>query len=115
MLAKVHRLKLKRDFDRVFKKGRGVSQDFLFLKLLPNDSAKSRFGIIVSQKISKKATERNKIRRRIRAAIFKKLPGLEDNFDAVIIALPGVEEKDFRTIEKTITELFKKARIIKEK
>ncbi len=115
MLAKVHRLKRKKDFARVFKKGKGFRGQGLFLKALSGGANQSRFGIIVSQKISKKATERNKIRRRIRAAIFKKLPGLEDNFDAVIIALPGVEEKDFRTIEKTITELFKKARIIKEK
>lgn len=113
MLAKEARLKRKRDFDRVFKKGRGFRGEGLLLKVLPGSFTQSRFGIIVSQKISKKANERNKIRRRIRAAIFKKLPDLKKNFDAVLVGAAGIEKKDFRAIEKTITELFKKAGVIK--
>lgn len=113
MLAKLSRLKRKKDFARIFKKGKGFRGQDLFLKVLPGLGAQSRFGIIVSQKISKKASERNKIRRRIRAAIFKKLPALGDNFDVVLLTAPGIEKKDFRAIEKTITELFKKASIIK--
>ena len=115
MLAKLNRLKRKKDFARIFKKGRGFKEECLFLKVLPSGANQSRFGIIVSQKISKKASERNKIRRRIRAAIFKKLTALEGSFDAVIVAIPGIAKKDFTAIEKMITELFKKARIIKEK
>lgn len=112
MLPKINRLKRKKEFERVFKEGKGFKEDFLILKLLPNNRNQNRFGIIVSQKISKKATLRNKIRRKIRELIRVRLPKMKKGMDAVLIALPGLEKKDFWEIEEIINKLFKKAKII---
>lgn len=112
MLPKKNRLKKEKDFEKVFKKGKGLRKDFLFLKLLNNNLKKSRFGIVVSTKISKKATVRNKTRRRIREIIRNHLDEIKKGKDIVIVAQPGIEEKSFSQIKETLIELFKKAKLI---
>ena len=111
MLPKTNCLKRKKDFEKVLKEGKGFKEDFLFLKFSPNNLKKSRFGIIVSQKNSKKATLRNKIKRRIKAVINSKLSKIKKEVDVVLVALPGLETKDFWEIEETINQLFEKAKI----
>lgn len=115
MLAKANSLKKKKNFERVFKKGKAVKEDFLLLKFVDNGLAKDRFAIIVSQKISKKATVRNKLKRRIRAIISQKLPKIKKGFDLIFVARPGLESQDFWEIEKTIDKILTKAKIINQK
>jgi ribonuclease P protein component len=66
MLLKENRLKKKKDFERVFSQGRNLKGDFLFFKTINNKLEDNRIGFIVSKKVSKKAVERNKIKRRLR-------------------------------------------------
>lgn len=120
MLSKINRLTKKKDFEQIFKKGKGFKEDFLILKFAPNNLNQNRFGIVISQKISKKATTRNKIKRRIRQLIRAKLPKMKKGRypetclgkDVALIALPGLENKDFWEIEETINKLFKKTKLI---
>jgi len=111
MLPKINRLKTKKDIDRVFKKGIGVKEGFLILKAVKSDLKNPRFAFIVSQKVSKKATLRNKIRRRLSGLVKQKLPGLRPGMDIVLVAAPGLAEKDFWEIDETINKLFAKAKI----
>lgn len=112
MLPRENRLKKKRDFERVFKKGKSFKEDFLILKFVLNNLKQSRLGIIVPQKISKKATIRNKIKRRLRALLSFKLAKIKKGVDLVLVALPGFETKDFWEIEKIMNKLFKKAKLL---
>jgi len=112
MLSKENRLKRKKDFERVFKERKKFKEDFLLLKFISNNLNQSRFGIIISQRISKKATLRNKIKRRLRALLRLRLPKIKKGIDVVLVALPGLETQDFGEIEKTINKLFEKAKII---
>ena len=113
MLSKENRLKKKKDFERVFKLGKGCQEGFLFLKATKNNLEASRFGFIVSQKISKKAVVRNKVKRRLRAIIRKNLPRIKKGLDIVLITRPGVENENFKSIEKNIDRIFTKAKILK--
>ena len=72
MLPKKNRLKNKKDFERVFKQGKGFKEDFLFFKITKNNLKENRFGFIVSLKVSKKAVLRNKVKRRLREIIKKR-------------------------------------------
>lgn len=72
----------------------------------------SRFGFIVSQKVSKKASVRNKVKRRLRGLIKLKLPQTKKGIDGVLVALSGLETNNFEEIEKTINKLFKNAKLI---
>lgn len=112
MLPVQNRLKLKKDFEAVVKKGRGLKEDFLFLKIVKNNRKESRFGFIVSKKFSNKATLRNKIKRRLRALIRTKLNKIRKGLDCVLTVRQGLENKDFLEIEAILNKLFEKAGII---
>jgi len=111
MLPKTNRLKKKKDIERVFKNGKGFKEDFLILKTVKNNLKNSRFAFIVSQKVSKKAALRNKIRRRLSELVRLKLKNIKTGIDVVLLSTPGLEEKDFWEIEETINKLFAKAKI----
>jgi len=111
MLPKINRLKKKKDFEKVFRQGKGFKEDFFYLKVSKNNLGLVRFGLITSKKFSKKATERNKMRRRLSELIRKKLPKIKKGTDVVIIAIPGAEA-DFKKLEDIISKLFKKAQIL---
>lgn len=115
MLPKQNRLKKRKDFEKVFKQGRGFKEDFLFLKVIENNLEVSRFGFLVSQKVSKKAVVRNKIKRRLRELLKTKLPEIKKGIDGVLIALPGLEDRDFWELEKILTKLLEKAGIFMRK
>ncbi|MBU0476632.1 ribonuclease P protein component [Patescibacteria group bacterium] len=113
MLPKVNRLKKNKDFERVFKKGKGFKEGLLILKLVPNELEQARFGIVVSQKVSKKAVLRNKIKRRIGELVKSKLVQIKKGIDVILIAAPGLGLIDFQEIEKILNKLFIKAKILK--
>jgi ribonuclease P protein component len=112
MLVRKNRLRKKKDFEEVLKKGKAFKQDFLVLKVLKSKLKQTRFGFIVSQKVSKKAVLRNKVKRRFRAITRGKEKELKKGLDIVIIALSSTEKKDFWEIKKVIEELFKRAKIL---
>lgn len=112
MLPKKHRLKKKRDFDLVFKKGKVSFEKFLVLKKLENSLKESRFGFVVSLKISKKAKDRNKVKRRLREVIKNKLPQVKPGYDIIFFSKKGIEEKDFKEIKEIVEKLLKEAKLI---
>jgi len=114
MLAKKNRFRRKKDFERVFKEGRGFREDFLILRVAKNNAEKIRFGFIVSKKVSKKANVRNKIKRIISESIRLKLKinKLKPGIDAILIVLPQIEKKDFFKIDAVLEKLFKRAKIL---
>jgi len=109
VLLKNNRLKKRNDFDKAFRRGRKFKEDFLLLRVVKNNFRKSRFGFIVSQKVSKKAVSRNKIKRRLRALVNIKIPKIKEGIDVVMIANPGLEKKDFWELEEIVDNIFKKA------
>lgn len=118
MLAKINRIKKKKDFEIIFKKGKILKSSLFILRFLKNDLEQSRFGFIVSQKVSKNATERNKIRRRLSEVIKENLKSANlpkaknNNFDLVFISLPSTVKKDFLEIKNSVNDLLLKAKII---
>lgn len=112
MLAKTYRLKKRKDFESVFKKGERFKEDFLILIKSKNNLNHSRFGFIVGSKVSKRAIVRNKIKRRLRKLVQVRILKIKTGIDVVLIAQPGLENEDFRKIETIIDKIFKKAKII---
>jgi len=113
MLSKINRLAKKKDFERVFKEGRSSYTKLTGVKSAPNDLAIIRFGILVGTKVSKKAVDRNKIKRRVREIIRGKLNDLKNGFDCIIITLPGIINHDFEEIKKDLEFNFKRSRLLK--
>ena len=112
MLPKINRLKKQKDFERVYKKGKGYKEDFLFLKIVENGKKLTRFGFVVGKNFSKKAALRNQIKRKLREIIRLKFKKIQKGFDAVLIIKPGFEKKDFWELEEISTKLLSKAKIL---
>jgi ribonuclease P protein component len=112
MLPKINRIRKKRDFEIIFKKGEGIKNSLLILKVYKNNFDQNRFGFVVSQKVSKKATERNKIRRRMSEIIKSELKDMKSGLDLVFVSLPSLNKKDFLETKKAVDDLLTKAKII---
>lgn len=84
MLMEVNRLKSDRDFKRVFKNGRTLENQFFRIKFFRNQKNINRFGFVVSNKISNKATIRNTLKRRLRSASRYLTENRSIGFDIVI-------------------------------
>jgi ribonuclease P protein component len=85
MLKKLRRLKKNRDFSRVFKRSKKVKTDNLLFNIAQvSPYCPSRFGFVVANSIDKRATRRNGIKRRMRAAIRELLPGIKNGYDVII-------------------------------
>jgi ribonuclease P protein component len=108
MLPTLHRLTKKKDFQEVFKNGQSLKNDFLLCKVLKGRTAYSRFGFVVSKKISVSAVVRNKVKRQLRSAVLKNLSTLSSPVDVIVVALPPVKKKTFLDMEDAVTVFFKK-------
>lgn len=112
MLSKLNRLKKKKDFERVFKKGKGLKESFLVFKMARSRLKNSRFGFVVGKNVSKKANIRNKIKRRLREIVRIKIKKIKKGIDVVFIVQPGLETKDFWEIEEIINKILRRAKIL---
>jgi|SRR3989344_488252 len=107
MLPKIHRLTKKKEFDAVFKKGKSLKNSFLFFKTAKSNLPNSRFGFVISKKVSGKATVRNSIKRRLSHAVSSHLKATSQPLDVVITALPEIKNKEFPEIDKAVSDFFK--------
>lgn len=114
MLVKEHRLKRKKDFERVFKKGKLLAKDFLILRVVKNNLGTTRVGLVVSQKVSKKAVLRNKVKRKIREAVRNNMKKINLGYDLIFFTKKGIEKKSFPEIKKMVEDLFVRAKLFKE-
>ncbi len=112
VLPKENRLNKKKDFERVFKRGKGFKEDFLFIKIIKNDLETSRFGFIVSQKISKKAVIRNKIKRRMRESVRTALKDAARGYDIVFLPSSDITKRSFKEINEAINKALIKIKIL---
>lgn len=105
MLPKDQRLK-KAEIEYILKKGQdGFSKLFIFKKSEKTD-AYPRFAIITSQKLAKKAVARNRLRRKIYAAIRTNLPLIKNpKLDFVLIPKKKILNSTFQEIAEDITRI----------
>lgn len=113
MLPRAHRLVKKRDFERVYRYGYAYFSPLVILKFAKNNQNEPRFGFIVGNKISKKATKRNKIKRSLRAIIKTRRKNIKSGYDYILIGRQAILGKKYSEIEREIERLFKKSKQVK--
>lgn len=99
MLPQRHRLKKEKDFTSVLRERRRVEGTGLFLKTKKNKLEESRFGIVVSKRVAKKAVDRNRIHRQLSESIWNLLDRIQGGTDVVIIA-----NADIKNLSKNSTQ-----------
>lgn len=113
MLARQHRLTKEKDFEKIFKQGKAYYTKLLGVKILASQFRFNRFGIIISSKVSKKATERNRLKRRIRQAVRELDKKLKSGFDLAVIASPGFLKQDYEIIKGELEKIFRELKLFK--
>lgn len=109
MLAKKYRITQEKDFKQIFSKGQIYFSPFFNIKVLKNNLVCSRFAIIISNKISKKATVRNKFKRRLRSVIYQNLANIKKEYDILVLTKPAVTTADQAKLAQTLIFLLTKA------
>lgn len=98
MLQKTKRISQKKEFDELRKSGKIVHTPlFGFLWQIKPDK-EVRFGFVVSKKISKRAVDRNKIRRRLAEV-------LRENWQQFGVGTRGIFLVKKRILEATVEEI----------
>jgi len=110
-LSTKNRLKKKRDFDIIFKKGKVINAPFLFIKFLPSPKSYPRFGFIVAAKFVPKAVVRNKIRRLFANTIWPELLPNMPSCDTVVVVTKKIPT-DISVARDNLVTVLRKARFI---
>lgn len=122
MLPKHHRLRRSRDFSQVYRQGRKAASAHLLVRmfsLTPAANANSeaysdpapRIGIVVSLKVHKRAVVRNRLKRRVRAALRTLLPRLRPAQWIVISLKPEAAECEYGEFLRELEQLFTKLEV----
>lgn len=108
MLAKKFRLPVQ---SVIGKNGEIVKAPFFLIKAFPGKFLYPRFGVIISRKVSVKATERNRLKRIIFSAVENFLTEQKNvlpvNKDFLIILSPKIKELEKEKIIEQISLCFK--------
>jgi ribonuclease P protein component len=112
MFAKNNRLRKTKEIDLVFKQGKSAFEKALGIKTKKNDLSNTKITVLVSVKVSKKAVERNLLKRRIRAALRENISNFKGSYDLVVVTQPSAKNLDYVEIQQTIKKLLKKLKII---
>jgi len=120
MLPTKYRLQKSVDFQKVFKNSKPIKTENLTFRVFRNtqkvveDETLIRFGFIVSNKIDKRATRRNALKRQLRQIAADLISELENGYDIVTVA-----HRDFiypyeqQEIRKQFREGLRKSGILK--
>ena len=112
MLKPANRLAKEQDFKLLARKGKPAYCDLFSARVLPNNLRASRFGIVISAKVSKKATIRNLIKRRLTEVIRLNLDKIKPGFDVMILVKGAAVGKNYQQLQESLAGLFDKARLL---
>ena len=103
MLPKPLRLRSRRDFKQVYQRGQTVSLPTMVLYWRKNGGLGKRIGFSVSKKLGG-AVERNRVKRRCRAAAHELLPKCPSGFDLVFVARPAAAKADYSHLQADMAQ-----------
>ena len=103
------RLRRRRDFDAVMRRGRAWSNDLLVLRTLANGLDHNRYGFVTSRRLGK-AVVRNRVRRRLREAV--RVLSTRPGWDVALSARVRAAGAPFHEISRAVVELLAKAGVL---
>lgn len=108
MLKKINRIGSRKEFLEIKNKGvMNYSPIFGWLILEKDDDLK-KIGFVISKKISKRAVDRNKIKRRLAESIKKYLNDFNKGTRIVFLVKKEILNKNIKEIEEEIKKCLKK-------
>jgi ribonuclease P protein component len=95
----------------VREQGQAYSHPLVVLIALPNPDGKTRIGVAAGRSVGK-AVERNRAKRRLRAAVAAFLPGMRIGWDVILIARSAIRSADYMQIQDGIRLVLKQAGLL---
>ncbi|HHX96796.1 MAG TPA: ribonuclease P protein component [Clostridia bacterium] len=112
MLPKEYRLQKNVQFRKIYQQGRSLASPLLVLYFLRTKGEfKPRIGFSISRRLGS-AVERNRLKRRLRAAIKEYLELLPSGVEIIFIARAPLKNSSFAVIKKNMLYLLRKAALI---
>ncbi len=99
-------------FLAVYKSGRTLGDELLWLRSLPNGLDQSRYGFSVTKGIGK-AVRRNRVRRLLRELI--RVKRFKPGWDVVFIPRPNIVTANYHQIEESVDRLLARAHLLEGK
>ena len=116
MLLKEKRLIQKKDFSKIQRFGRRFFEDNLQLQCLENGQGSTRIGFVVGVRFSKKAVERNALKRKLREIFRRELKNIKAGAELVISVRGRAGEKEtYEILQKKAGELLRKSNLLIKK
>lgn len=113
MLPYKNRLLYKKDFEVVYRYGDFFSFGNVLLKVNKNQTDQTRVGFSIGIKFSKKAVERNRVKRQLRDIIYKSLRKMQKGFDVVVMIKKGERKPlNSQSLEKDLLGALEKGNLI---
>jgi ribonuclease P protein component len=112
LLPRHLRLRRPQDFQAVRRNGTSWSSEVLVLGSLPNQRDHNRYGVVVSKRLGN-AVARNRVKRRLRAAIQHHLHNHHPGFDIVVIARTPAASATYSTLSRALADLERRAGLAK--
>lgn len=105
MLSRDQRLSRK-EFTPVFKLGKRLNTSLFSVIYTKSETSKSKFGVVVSKKITKSAVERHKIRRWVYESVRAFLKNKTNyGFSVIFVAQPQIMKYKFKDIEDLVYKI----------
>jgi ribonuclease P protein component len=110
-LNRALRLRKNSDFQRVRQQGRSIASRLLILAWAPNDQPQLRVGFVVSKRVSKRANQRNYIKRLLSEAVREELAQIPPGWDLVFSARSQVIGVHLPVLKQELHSLLRRARL----
>ena len=108
MPRRLYRLRHRREFRQLFRRGKLIRTQPIDLRLWPNQLGHARIAVVVSTKVNKSAVKRNRIRRKLYGQLEETIdPG--PAYDLALIVRQDLYPHDAAQIKTVLNQLFQKA------
>ena len=113
MLKQSFRLRSSTDFNKTYKFGRSTNAATLYIKALQTRQPISRCAVVVSKKVAKKATDRNKIKRRVAEIVRVNWDKITPGYNLIISLKQDIATLDQSKLEHEVLECLKRAGVVR--
>ena len=103
-----HRLRRRRDFERVLSGGVRLNAQVVTIVLRPNGADHSRLGVAVSRRVARRAVARHHLKRQIRESFRHNAARLK-GLDVVVIANSGAHAMDSKGLRRVLARAWERA------
>lgn len=106
-------LRNKKDFTRLYKKGKSIGSRYVVLFFIKNNLPYIRKAFLASKKVGN-SVRRNRARRLMKESYRKVSGDIKNGYDILFIARNNINGVKCGDVEKSINEILKKAKLLKQ-